>query len=312
MQKLRSIQVLRGIAASAVVVHHAYHYVNPDSFARIGAAGVDLFFVISGFIMATLGPSRSPAEFIVDRIWRIFPMWLLCVTPWLIIGNYGSADILTSLTLWPVWHGQFHTPIVLRGWTLCFEMLFYWCFALALATRAIIPLSIFAACLLVGPRNSTLYFVGSPLILEFLAGAAIARVPLHRAGSYLIPAGLFWLMAAPLSYYAELGGPGAFARFLCWGVPAAMIVYGARCCETLFEHQAFAFPLLVGNVSFSIYLFHRIALGGRLPWPIEAMGGVAAGICVYWLIERRILKLKPGKHLFKADPLALAAERGAG
>ena len=65
--RLRSVQVLRGIAAMAVVAHHAF------SGTRIGAAGVDLFFVISGFIMATCGRDRRPLEFLADRAWRIYP-----------------------------------------------------------------------------------------------------------------------------------------------------------------------------------------------------------------------------------------------
>jgi len=52
-----------------------------DTFARVGTAGVDVFFVISGFIMATIAAGKTPTEFMADRIWRIFPIWLVAVSP---------------------------------------------------------------------------------------------------------------------------------------------------------------------------------------------------------------------------------------
>jgi peptidoglycan/LPS O-acetylase OafA/YrhL len=73
VQKLRSVQALRAIAACAVVVLHAV----PDARAPVGgagygAAGVDLFFVISGFIMANVSKGRTGSEFVRDRLWRIY------------------------------------------------------------------------------------------------------------------------------------------------------------------------------------------------------------------------------------------------
>ena len=84
--KLRSIQVLRGIAAMAVVGHHAF-----DG-TRIGAAGVDLFFVMSGFIMATCARDRGPLEFLADRAWRIYPLWLIAVTPWTMTMRHSERS----------------------------------------------------------------------------------------------------------------------------------------------------------------------------------------------------------------------------
>lgn len=293
MQKLRSVQVLRGVAASAVVVHHAYRFVDPNSFARTGAAGVDLFFVISGFIMATIGPSRTPGQFLLDRIWRIFPMWLLCVVPWLLVLSHSQATTLTSLTLWPVWRGGFYTPAVLRGWTLCFEMLFYFAFALGLATRAFVPLALFVLCFAIGPQNPVLFFVGSPLILEFLAGVLIAQLPLNKWGGLLILVGFSWFALAPVGYDVDVGGYGGLLRVLSWGIPAAMIVYGARSLEGVFESTIWNFPVIVGDASYSIYLFHRILVAGRLPWIVEVVGGISVGLVIYWLIERRVIRAKP-------------------
>jgi exopolysaccharide production protein ExoZ len=298
--------VLRGVAACGVVVHHAYRFVDPDSFVRVGAAGVDLFFVISGFIMATIGPGRRPGEFIADRMWRIFPMWLMCVVPWLLVFPHNWPTTLTSLTLWPVWGGGFHMPAVLRGWTLCFEMLFYFTFALGLATRSLIPpVALFLLCFAAGPHNAFLWFAGSPLILEFLAGALIAQLPLARHGGLFILAALAWFAAAPVTYYEALGGYEALLRVISWGIPAALLVYGARSMEERFAGSRFDLPVLIGNASFSIYLFHRIAVTGCLPWPVELIAGIAVGVGVYWFIERRVMRAKPRFHVRQESGVGL-------
>lgn len=201
MQKLRSIQVLRGIAAMGVVFHHV-EIADASSLMRfgvaVGAAGVDLFFVVSGFIMATIGSGRRPTEFILGRIWRIFPLWLIAVLPWLLAFSYDRETILTSLTLWPIWSGVFHTPALVVGWTLCFEMLFYSGFAVALATRPSVPIIGFIACLALAAPNGVIGYLGSPLILEFLAGVCIARLRPARFPVALITAAVTWLAIAPI------------------------------------------------------------------------------------------------------------------
>ena len=77
----RSIQVLRAIAATAVVVDHADRARNLNGHADLGAAGVDLFFVISGFIMASILSDRTATRFLIDRARRIFPLWLSLSRP---------------------------------------------------------------------------------------------------------------------------------------------------------------------------------------------------------------------------------------
>jgi hypothetical protein len=87
--------------------------------------------------------------------------------------------IVRSLTLWPVYGHNYVVPALGVGWTLSFELLFYAGFALALASRASLPLMIFGLCLVLGLTTDNLlfWFVGSPLTFEFLMGVAIARMP---------------------------------------------------------------------------------------------------------------------------------------
>jgi exopolysaccharide production protein ExoZ len=279
VQKLRSIQVLRGVAACAVVLHHA----NANFF---GAAGVDLFFVISGFIMATVAADRKPGEFLFDRAWRIYPLWLIALIPWLLLRPHSFSAIMASVTLWP-FYGAY--PILAVGWSLVFEVVFYVGFASALASRFWVPLAIFFCCLFFCDSTSlAVWQIGSPLTIEFLAGVLIARLRLdRRLGATLLLIAPIWLILARGDYSEIVGGSGAFMRLLCWGTPAAMIVYGARSLERWFEHRAFAIPVLVGDASYAIYLFHRLVVAS-----LGFVPGIGIGIVAHWLIERPLLRLR--------------------
>lgn len=288
--KLRSIQVLRGVAAMAVVAHHAF----PDT-KSVGAAGVDLFFVISGFIMATCAGGRRPLEFLADRAWRIYPLWLIALAPWLAIDPQDLLHVVRSVTLWPVYGGQFLNPALGIGWTLSFEFLFYLGFASALATRPMVPLLLFCLCLVLGlETNSVLFwFLGSPLTFEFLLGVAITRLPRsERTGIVAIGLGLLWFALSPSGFYNQAFGVGALYRMLAWGVPAALVVYGAWCLERRFAGRAFDFPVLLGSASFSIYLFHQLVMlevQGLAGFVMSALVGIAAFIG----LERPIMKRRP-------------------
>lgn len=290
MQNLRSIQVLRGVAACVVVVMHAYASSNDimDSPLRIGAAGVDLFFVISGFIIASI-PKRP--SFLFDRVWRVYPVWLVAVTPFFFIRDSGWIEIVSSVTHWPVFH-EFILPALPIGWTLSFEVLFYAAVALGLATRPAIPLTIFAACLLGGLlTNAPIFdFLGSPMIFEFLFGVVIARLPRDEwLGAPLIAAALVLLAISPLSVFgAEVAtsADAAWVRAIFWGFPCGLVVYGALCLERWFRDGLFT---RLGDASFSIYLWHTVVIGSlATPWPVKLAAGIAGGVLMWWLIERPI------------------------
>jgi exopolysaccharide production protein ExoZ len=293
LSKVRSIQVLRAVAATAVVVHHAIYVVAPDTSARVGAAGVDLFFVISGFIIATVANRRSPSDFLADRIWRIFPLWLLVVTPWLIAKQPELPAVLTSLTLWPVFGNQIYAPTPGVGWSLCFEMLFYGAFALALLGWGRAVVCTFLAMLVLGSLSDSAVarYLGSPLILEFLAGTFIARLrPPNRAALPLVIAGFVWVAVAPLEPFAPTEGPEAFLRLAYWGIPAALIVYGARGLEDRFAHKAFDVPVLLGDASYSIYLFHPFVVNIGVGAAIA--GSLILGLVAHRVVERPLNELR--------------------
>ena len=300
MQKLRSIQVLRAVAACSVVVYHTYYRVDQVGY---GAAGVDLFFVISGFIMATLAGEKRPGDFARDRLSRIYPLWWIAVLPWLLLVPRDFAALVSSLTLWPIYGAGYVVPSLKVGWTLCLEVLFYAGVTLAIATRPKVPLTAYAV-LLIGALTTSiplLHFLGSPMILEFLMGIVVARLPRRKIFGLFILAGLALL---PLTS-SNLGDlewsltpQWALWRSLEWGFPAALIVWGALSLESVFEHRFFRAPVLVGDASYSIYLFHPlISYGFTLFWPARMALAIGTGIAMYLVVERRIMAARKGRAL---------------
>ena len=299
MQRFRSIQALRAVAACAVVVLHAYP--EPHTAlgnAQYGAFGVDLFFVISGFIMAQVAQGRSAGQFLRDRLWRIYPLWWVALLPWLFILQRGPVFVASSLTLWPIYQGGYYVPLLKVGWTLSFELLFYAGMTLALRSRPAVPLALYGL-MLIGSLtigSPLLHFVGSPMVLEFLMGLIIARLPRRAVLAWLIPAGIAALaLTSPAlgDVEATLTGHSALQRAIAWGIPAALIVWGTLSIEPLFKRRLFNVPVALGDASYSIYLFHPlIAYGLGAPWPVRVTAAIALGCVMHWLVERKIMFTK--------------------
>lgn len=301
VQKLCSVQVLRAIAACAVVVLHAVPDVHaPVGNAGYGAAGVDLFFVISGFIMANVSQGRTAGEFLRDRLWRIYPLWWVAVLPWLFMLPREPTFVVSSLTLWPIYAGGYYLPLLKVGWTLSFELLFYLGLTLAIATRTAVPLALYALFLLGALTTSSplLHFVGSPMALEFLMGVMVARLPRQTVFGLLVPLGLLLLAIAGPGFgdvESSLGPQWALWRAFEWGCPAALIVWGALSLEPFFKHRVFDGPVAIGDASYSVYLFHPlVAYGLSFAWPARLLLAVGVGWAMHRLVERRIMRA--GRH----------------
>ena len=318
MRKLRSIQVLRGLAACSVVVLHSYLRggdVHPNEF-RLGAAGVDLFFVISGFIMANVSIGRTWRQFLADRLWRIYPMWWIAAIPWLSALQRGRDSVLSTVTLWPVWGASFAYPTPLLGWTLCFEMLFYAAMTLALATRPAIPLALLAVTLVLAQATNVDFFAftGNPLILEFLAGVVIAKLPRdERIGLPLLAMAAAGFAIAPLDFFTLFIADNphvAVLRALFWGLPAAMAVYACLCLDRRFASRSWNIPVLLGDASYSIYLFHLTVINIlELNWIAEIFASIACGLIAYWLLERRIPQFRKDLARWRLRSHAAPANR---
>lgn len=304
MQKFRSVQVLRGVAALAVAWGHIYQ--GDQGLAvpvNVSAAGVDLFFVISGFIMATVSQGRRPAAFLADRAWRIYPLWLIAMVPWLVTIEPRWQAIVASFTLWPVYPAGYFGPALGLGWTLGFEMIFYCAVALALATRAAVPVALYALCLVLGVvTNSTLFgYLGSPMALEFLAGVVIAHLPRRdfRLAPLVVATALAALFVYTLHQAPEVNAITprlAAARVVGWGVPCALIFYSVLCMDSRFGSPRFSAAVFLGDASYALYLFHKtIAFGVHLPGMVRLVIAIAVALAVHVLLERRIMRWKRSK-----------------
>ncbi|PRD42548.1 acyltransferase [Phyllobacterium phragmitis] len=313
MTQLRSIQVLRAIAALAVVFFH----LSPSSWT-LGAAGVDLFFVISGFIMGTVGLNDSPVRFMFKRIIRIVPLYwaitfAMCIAS-LMPGLFATFTfdlprIITSLFFIPFEDPQGKVwPLIVVGWTLNYEMFFYLLFALGLWLRRpiIAPMLIIAGLAAAGwlfqPEQTIPHFYTDALLLEFVLGLLLSRAVFFKnaaLGSVLAAAGFVGLLSW------GLGGDTPDWRIIYWGLPAAAIVAGFVAIERagMFPGQALRPLERLGDASYSLYLTHGIVLGiigkfvrheSGFAIPTALAACIVVAMLSYYLFERPVGQILRG------------------
>lgn len=318
--RIQSLQVLRFLAAAMVIVAHATEAfggpLKGTPLAEAGAAGLDLFFVLSGFIITRVAAETPGAvDFLKRRYLRVAPLFYLSCIPWIFIslGDPLLRDwILASLTFWPVQGGQIVGPVNNVGWTLCFEMVFYAAVGLSKVHRwagwAILGLYALAA-LLAAPERPALGFLGNAMFLEFLAGAAIAIIWKGRAspvfGAILTAAGALAMLAGAAatgpamwtSGMVTAGGVVAAGRTAALGAPAALIVLGFLHLEPWLRGQRLLGYL--GDASYSIYLTHTITitvfgrlLGASSPGMFAASIPLAVviGVLTHEIVEKPLLR----------------------
>jgi exopolysaccharide production protein ExoZ len=282
--ELTYIQMLRGVAASLVVFTHfgdlpAHSWVKDSGFSQLGTSGVDLFFVISGFIMVYttrgLAGGSDALQFLRKRVHRIYPLYWLWTTVLLVLWLCGLAYtshrfpiayIVGSYTLIPSYlEGAAYPffPLLIQGWTLSFEMLFYLVFAagILIDVKRWLPIFLagsFALLWLAGrplsPHSGLKYLVSSTIVIEFLFGVLAAQMilPMAKYGRSvaisLMCAGAFLFLCSTVFHSSA-----DWTRFLVYGIPAATLVLGAAMMGSRPMNKAL---LYLGNASYSIYLSH--------------------------------------------------------
>jgi exopolysaccharide production protein ExoZ len=286
------IQLLRGLAATLVVFHHSLEETHalsstiaPAWLIRFGACGVDIFFVISGFIIysVTYGRSAKNPEgapiFLLKRFLRIFPIYWICLAATMALWAsglfYRSLHIdlrifLSCLLLLPT-----KTEIIGVAWTLVYEMYFYYLFAITLVLRNA-PLSVFLTTGFIGaailasrflPEGSFKELLSNPIALEFCYGLVLSHFihhPLLRS-AWLRHAWLpgILLMGVGAAFAANVAGSTAGLapeiRYLAWGLPALLVTVSF--ISVPFDKSILTKLLLpVGNASYSIYLTHPMVM----------------------------------------------------
>ena len=323
-----SIQYLRAVAAISVVLYHVLHHWLPhDPHISVLMGGVDIFFVISGFVMwgVTAGREGGSRSFFSNRLKRIVPLYWIVTTvmlaillakPALVNSRFDVGHVVTSYLFIPWRHpvkGEFQ-PLLIPGWTLNYEMMFYVIFALILFApmRFRLPavLGALVGLVVLGfiphAGTSQFDFYTDPMILEFAMGVCLgAAVTAQRRAP------------APIAAAAVIAGFGLFIaaaltvppldRVLILGIPAALVVAGCVFLERETGPWLAPLPLLLGDASYSIYLVHMgTALAAFEAWRkvdalhnpagiaatmiVTALASVGAGVLVYWFVERPIIK----------------------
>lgn len=280
-----SVQYLRGFAALMVVLHHIeikggqYRNSALDGY-HIGYFGVDLFFIISGFIMChtTWNKDISFSKFMIARVTRILPLyWLITsaalvvfmIAPWLVNAGGGITSIWASYLLAP--NGTRY--LVDNGWTLRYEFFFYLIFAVSLIIKsnqrglmitAIITFLTFSG-FTIQPEISWGRFLLDKLLLEFVMGIFAfhilqKKILTNAAALLLLTGGGIALIMQNL--YGEIETP--FQRVVSGGLPMLCIFIGMVRCESLFLQRRNNVFLKIferlGASSFSLYLVHPFVL----------------------------------------------------
>jgi exopolysaccharide production protein ExoZ len=268
VQRIYTIQYLRALAALAVLVHHLAF--GAGDWFPVGSFGVDIFFVISGFIMVamTANKGRGVGQFVIDRVARIVPTyWFVTllsaagafVKPWVFgIQSPTPTAILSSLLFLP----QATPPVVPQGWTLNLEMFFYALFAATLVfsrrTQIIFLSAILASLVLfglladIGDGSDKIYL--TPRLLEFVGGLFIGELWLQdRLSNRAL--GVMCVALGLLA--AQMGATILRSAILeIWVVASILIVAGALICENQFKLPKIKSLATIGDASYVIYLIH--------------------------------------------------------
>jgi exopolysaccharide production protein ExoZ len=350
------LQILRFVAAMMVTGFHTRYLVpavtgapgyGQPGFLQIGDAGVDIFFVLSGFVIAMTGPLalRPPTALVFFwRRWRrVAPVYLILSAPMIYAawrGGWMTGGVFASTFLfWPLAGGRPSMPALSLGWTLCFEMTFYTAMAALLIggrprRNLMIGVAAGASLIVINGlvwRTAAGEWLGNGLFLEFVIGCALAAVRerLARLGPALgaLLAGLALTWFVTLGLFADLGpldprigyldGSISLLRVATFAAPATLIVVGAVAMEPWLKGPLARLLSAGGDASFSIYLTNLYAMHAIVGlwtwrhWPPNALVMGLLGVVLAWgggfLVYRYIEK----PVLRDLKTLSFAAPRAA-
>ncbi len=308
MGRIDSIHYLRGVAALLVVFYHFKGFINGvypiDNIGNllfgVGAFGVDLFFIISGFIIcfATRNQEKSQGrKFIIRRFFRIYPLLIICVLLYYFfaVKNANLQDVLTSLIPINRDYNQsgpfFGYNILPPAWTITFEVYFYAIFLLSMKInhreRGFIVIAIILSSmywlqswktggfsfdpssnygfghlpLLLSALTST---ASSPMMIGFVCGVVIylvwERIDFERIGNYRSTLSTISLIFLMLCISILWSGQYEGHGFTRWGWIAAVIIISSLIIEGCGGIKQSRILSFLGNISYSLYITHLVFL----------------------------------------------------
>ena len=281
--RYQNIELLRFIAALAVVYFHAvgtlravaFPEIGPNPLTELGAAGVDVFFVISGFVifLSLTRKNRTPIEFARDRLIRLVPAyWILTISHLVILASVAilrGAEVPFDFS-WTIQSLFFvsqplgnNLPLISQGWSLEIEMLFYLLVAVGLIIKNPIANIVFPAVALVSLVGFGLL---PDLALEFIFGGLLGYLytRIKFPAPVAIGAGVIGivLFVAPVI----LGAVDA-PRWVTWGIPSMLVVFSAINLPQL----NWKILPTIGAASYPVYLLHMMVI--NIVSPIMSMFG---------------------------------------
>lgn len=288
--KLLGLQILRGIAAWLVVFHHInqdYFLWNPPfsflNFINYGVIGVDIFFVLSGFIMyySVQNNTKGGISFFIDRFFRIFPVYwvmtlLLVISALILPSNsyntfYTWDSLLKSLALIPNANpnGFGYFPFLYVGWTLTYEMFFYGVLSVSLIINkkyALILATAFLSLLPIVLGDDSLLGGSNSLLYEFVIGVVIAFLYSSiKSGSYanavLKPIYAIPLLIVLSIYTYFTVKQSGFELNIKLTIAASVVVLFLLIEDIVRKMPRLGFMISLGDISYSTYLIHPVILG---------------------------------------------------
>lgn len=277
-KKFANIQMLRAIAAMLVIYIHAFfvamsYDINMQrpltAWQRLPNCGVDIFFVLSGFIMVYVQFHKkySPVNFFINRFVRIVPLyWFLIlllalihvILPSVVLKTYFTwAWVFQSVAFTSDFFSHFHYPVLPNGWTLEYEMLFYLFFSASLFIRRFsVSMCVTIICVLV-----FVVITHHAIMIEFIFGMLIGFFTIHKQVNFHVSMVSFVIgvmLFAGTCFYPDyfFAGNGVPGRVWIWGVPAMFVIFGL----VNFPQYKYSFMYTLGEASYSIYLFQFFAI----------------------------------------------------
>ena len=286
MAMISSIQLLRFVAASLIVLNHSIKEFSGSQ--TFGEFGVDIFFVISGFVISHITQGENE-HFFTRRLVRIVPLYglftlaiaaIAYVAPhFLRTVKWDVYHFVASLLFIPWWTESLKfSPILPMGWTLNYEIWFYLLFYVAVQISVgyrEIVCSLLIVCvyaitsLLPLDDTATLAFYSNSIVLEFIFGMAISV--LYRSKKTVFeslprPVVLSIAIAAPVAfYYTTYVSNLDLPRCVYWGLPACGCVLVCLSSEghfNQFPRRMISAVLVAGEISYPLYLIHMFLIAG--------------------------------------------------
>lgn len=334
--RLVLVQVGRAIAALLVLLFHVTQLSETKlnepfcfNLFRFGGAGVDFFFVLSGFIIfwvhrADVGHRDRFKSFAVKRLIRIYPLYwivtLALLPAYFLVSNFGRghehhlSTILQSLLLIPQENG----PVLTVGWSLCYELFFYAMFGLVI----LLPLNlsfwligIWFSGSLFNTVLESVFLVKSHFIVQFIFSFHTLEFSFGCLAAYLVfrryPYRAFFLLALGGIVFFLAGVAQSYHLLqlhptIAYGLPSTLILVGAATLDL--KQTASRLPRFLsylGDASYSIYLTHypclsaalKLAfalnlfsvLGDGLTFALLILMALALGCLIYSKVEKPLM-----------------------